>query len=122
MGILVHNLGRGLGGDIVDAAGLIPLAIGIHHWSVVPLMAEAFFLKVPHFVAVSANDVRVPGAAGTGINIVVSGAIAILFRGETVVVGTDSGNLLDLLLSEVIPDDVIGFFWLKLSFDGSNSL
>jgi len=124
--ILVHDhslAGNGeLVGKVVDMIGLVPLAVCINHRSAVPVAREAFFLQVPLFLAVPTDDVRVSGVAVTGLPIVGRWAIGIHLGREAVVTGLDSGNLFDLLLNEILPDDVAGFIWLKFCFNGGNPL
>ncbi len=120
MGILVPSFGLAggsrLASNAVDAVGLVPLPVSIDYWTMVPLTREAFFLQVPLFVAVPEDDIWVPGAAVVGLPIVVSRTVGRLLRREAVVASTDSNNLPNLLFSELLPDNVISFFLLELSF------
>ncbi len=120
MGVLVDDLslaGGRLVGDVVDTVALVGLAIGVDHGRVVSLTGKTLYLQVSLLVAVPADDVGVPGTTGTGLAIVVGWAI-VLFRREAVVVGQDGGDFLDLLLSPIFPDNLLGFIWQKFSFDG----
>jgi hypothetical protein len=118
--ILVGDLGRAGGsrlvGDVVDAVVLIGFANGINHGSVVSLAGETLFLQVPLLVAVPADDVWVPGAAGAGLDVVVSWAVVFLRR-KAVIASLDDGNLFNLLVGQVLSDDFSGILRLKFGLD-----
>ncbi len=120
MRVLVDDLGlagSGLVSNVVDAVILVGFAIGIDHGRVVSLVSETLFLQVSFLVAVPADDVEVPGAAGAGLAIV-AGLAFVLLRWEAIVASSDGGDLLNLLFSQILSDDLLSLFWWKLSFDG----
>ncbi len=109
----------GLVSHIVDAVGLVRLTIGVDSRGVVSLMGETFFLSMFLFVAVPADDVGVAGAAVVGLA-VVTGQAVVIFGWKSVVASLECSNLLDFLLSQILPNDVIGFFWLKLGLSSGD--
>jgi hypothetical protein len=82
-------------------------------------MGEAFFLAMPLFVAVPVDDVGVAGFVVTGLTIVVGRTTTVL-RWESAFARPKCGDLLDFLFGQLFPDDLTGFFWLKLGPDSSN--
>jgi hypothetical protein len=109
----------GLVDHIVDLVGLLRLAIGIHHGGISSPAREAFFLTVPLFVAVPADDVGVGGSAVAGLAIVTSRAEVVPGL-ESAIAGPKCSDLLDFLLRQFLPDDFPGFFWLQFGLDGGN--
>ncbi len=84
---------------------LIFLAICINHRGHVFTVRITFALHVPLFLTVSADDVWVVGAIGGCRPIVADLSVAVVLGQEPVVPGSNGGDLLDLLLIEVFPDD-----------------
>jgi hypothetical protein len=71
---------------------------------------------MPLFVAVPANDVGVPGTVGASLVVVAGQAIGSFWL-KAVVVSPDGGNLLNLLVGQVLPDDLPGFLRRKFGLD-----
>jgi hypothetical protein len=109
----------GLVGHVVSPVGFVRLAVGIHHGGVSSPVREAFFLAVPLFVAVPADDVGVGGSAVTGLA-VVAGRARIVSGMETAIAGPKCSDLLDFLLGLFLPEDLPSFFWLQFGLDGGN--
>ncbi len=89
-------IGR-LVGHVVDMVGLVRFAVGIHHGGVVSPAQEAFFLAVPFFVTVSADDVGVGRGVVTGLAVVASWA-GVVPGLESAIAGPKCSDLFDLLL------------------------
>ncbi len=115
--------GGGLLSDIVDAVVLVlvlvGLAIGIHHWSFVPLAGEAVLLEVALFLAVPAGSVRVShGGGGAGL-VVAAGAVAVVVP----VLGVaDDSKLSQLVVGQIVPNDLLSSFFFQLLLDGVDAL
>jgi hypothetical protein len=109
----------GLVGHIVDTVGFVRLAVGVHHGGISSPAREAFFLAVPLFVAVSADNVGVGSGVVTGLAVVASRA-GVDPGLESAIAGPKCSDLFDLLLGQFFPDDLSGFFWLKFGFYGGN--
>ena len=119
-GLLLRALGSGrLVGHVVDPVGLIRLAVGIHHGGVVPPAGEAFFLAMSLLVAVSADDVGVGRSIVTGLP-VVAGRAGVVPGLESTIAGAKRSNLFDFLLGQLLPDDLLGFFWLQFGLDSGD--
>ncbi len=125
-GVLLAGLGSGLSsssssssrllGDIVDAIVLVlvlvRLAIGVHHGGLVPLTGKAVLLQMTFLLAVSAGSVRVSnGGGGAGLVAIVASAIDL---GSEV---TNDHTLVELLVRQIFPDDLLGPLLLQLLFD-----
>jgi len=63
---------------VVDAAGLVRLAIGVNHRGIGPQAGETFFRAMLFFVTVPADDVGVAGVAVVGLAIVTRLAMVVL--------------------------------------------
>jgi hypothetical protein len=131
VGVLVDGLcvmisSSGSGGlvrYIVDMVVLVNLAIGFHHWSLVSFAGEAIFLQMVFLFALPADHVGVPDRGGGGAGLVAIVALAIVpGAGDVLVVPANDSDLVQLLVSHVVPDDLSGLLILKVSLDGGNAV
>ncbi len=77
------------------------------------------YFFVPLFVTISADDIGVSWGVVTGLP-VVAGRAGVVPGLEAAIAGAERSNLFDLLLSQFLPDDLPGFFWLQFGLDGSD--
>ncbi len=82
-------------------------------------MREAFFLAVPLFVAVPADDVGVGGSAVMSLAIV-AGRAGVIPGLELAIAGSKCSDLLNFLHGQLFPYDLPGFFWLQFGLDCGN--
>jgi hypothetical protein len=109
-------------GNVVDAAVLVRLAIGISHWSIVTAARVTFFLQMALFLAITADNVGVPGTIRVSLVVVASGSAAVVLGYKPVALSLNCGHLLHLILSEVLPGNGFSFHQLEFSFNSCNFL
>ncbi len=99
--------------NVVDAIVLVlvGLAVGFNHGGLVPLTGEAVLLQVTFLLAVL-GSVRVPNSGGGARLIAVAASIVDLGSGIT-----NDRKLVQLLVRQVFPDDLLGPLLLHLLFD-----
>jgi hypothetical protein len=98
---------------IVDPVVIVPLDIDIDHLGFIMAALVALLLLVPLFLTVTADHICVPGPITFCWAIVVTWAAKALIWWVTVVAGMESGKLLDLLFSEVLPGNGVGLIWVQ---------
>jgi hypothetical protein len=124
VGVLIDDAGlAGIAGGpvshVVDPIGLVRFAVGVDRRSVGSSTRETFFLAMPLFVAVPADDVGVAGVIFVGLAVVAGWAV-VAFGWKLIVGNPECSDVLDLLFGKVLPNDVVGLLWLELSFDGGD--
>jgi len=105
-------------GDIVDPVSLVRLDIGVGHWSIVTVARVTFFLHIALLLAISADDIGVPGAVGMGLVVVAGGSTLAV----PLVASPNCGHLHDLLLGEVLPGNGFGLLQVEVGLNSCNFL
>jgi len=101
---------------VVVVAALIPLAIGVNYQGTVMVAGVAILLHLPLLLALVAGHVGVPGGIAIPLAVSIGQPIGVCLLGEMFVASTDNSDLLDLLLSELLPDYCLSLFWGLLPF------
>jgi hypothetical protein len=107
-------------GDVVDTR-LIHLAVGIDHQGSVAATGVTLALHVALFLAITAHNIGIASAVVSGRGGVGRGGAcwSCVVVAEQLLTA-DGYNLVNLLVSELVPEDGIGLIWRQDSFNSRN--
>jgi hypothetical protein len=116
---LSSSSSSGLFSNIVDTIVLVlvGLPVGVHHGGLVPLAGEAVLLEVAFLLAISAGRIQVPDGGGGASLIAVVALVVVLLSGVT-----NDRKLVELLVRQVLPDDLLCSLLLQILLDGVDAV